>query len=74
MTLTIHFCTTCGTKIYKEGNAGAFIGMAIVQAGTLDAGKGMGIEDVNVQVELYVKDRVKWMSAREGAGQCVEFS
>jgi hypothetical protein len=61
MTLTIYFCENCGTKIYKEGSADAFKGVAIVQAGTLDGGVGEkveGIEDVKIGGELYVKDRV----------------
>lgn len=79
MTLTIHFCETCGTKIYKEGTADAFKGLVIVQAGTLDEvegeeGKGMGLGDVQVGAELYVKDRVKWVPARSETVQCQEFS
>jgi hypothetical protein len=49
MILKYHFCNTCGTKIYKEGDQGAFLGMANVQAGTLDKdcdGKSMGIADL----------------------------
>jgi hypothetical protein len=72
MTLKYHFCETCGTKIYKEGDQGAFVGMAIVQAGTLDG--GMEVGDVKLGAELWVKERVKWLGAMEGTAQCAEFS
>ena len=77
MILKYHFCNTCGTKIYKEGDQGAFLGMAIVQAGTLDKdgeGESMGIADFKIGAELWVKERVGWLSEIEGAGQCLEFS
>ncbi|KAH7407392.1 DUF636 domain protein [Cadophora sp. MPI-SDFR-AT-0126] len=74
MTITIHFCEKCGTKIYKEGTLDAFKGLFIVQAGTLDNGGGMGLDDVDVKAELWVKERAKWLSATEGLGQMQEFS
>ncbi|PMD46988.1 hypothetical protein L207DRAFT_477886 [Hyaloscypha variabilis F] len=74
MTLTLHWCENCGTKIYKEGDAEAFKGIAIVQAGTLDEGEGgLEIGEVKVGVELYVKDRVGWLGEREGTAQCQTF-
>jgi hypothetical protein len=74
MTLTLHFCENCGTKIYKEGDAETFKGIAVVQAGTLDGGDGgMELGDVKVGAELYVKDRVGWLGEREGTGQMREF-
>jgi hypothetical protein len=74
MTLTFHFCDNCGTRLYKEGDAEAFKGIAIVQAGTLDGGDGgMGLEDVKLGAELYVKDRVGWLGEVKGTGQCQEF-
>ena len=74
MTLTINFCEKCGTKIYKEGTADDFKGLFIVQAGTLDGEGGMGLDDVDVKAELWVKERVKWLGAREGLGQMQAFS
>jgi hypothetical protein len=73
--LKYHFCGTCGTKIYKEADQN-LEGTAIVFAGTLDGseGNGMGIGDVKVQAELWVKERVRWLSPMEGAAQCAEFS
>jgi len=73
MTLTLHWCENCGTKIYKEGDAEAFKGVAIVQAGTLDGEGGMGVGDVKPAVELWVSERVPWLQAREGTGQCLTF-
>ncbi|KUJ13280.1 uncharacterized protein LY89DRAFT_651401 [Mollisia scopiformis] len=77
MTLTYHFCETCGTKIYKEGDADAFKGVFIVQAGTLDSAEGekeMGLKDVKIGAELWVKERVGWLGEQPGAVQCQEFS
>ena len=82
MGLTLHWCEKCGTKIYKEGDAEEFKGLAIVQAGTLDGNgegdgkggvEGMGLQDVRPGVELWVGDRVPWLQAREGTGQCATF-
>ncbi|KAH8752351.1 Mss4-like protein [Hyaloscypha sp. PMI_1271] len=75
MTLTLHFCENCGTKIYKDMDGEAFKGFAIVQAGTLDAGEGgMEIGDVKLGAELWVKNRVPWLGSMEGAGQLQEFA
>ncbi|KAH6680165.1 Mss4-like protein [Halenospora varia] len=71
MNLKYVFCEKCGTKIYKEGDAGAFVGMVIVLAGTLD---DEAIKDVKVGAELYVKDRVGWLRELGGTRQCQEFS
>jgi len=74
MTLTLHFCSRCGNTIYKEADAEAFKGVVIVQAGALDAAPGeMGLADVKPGVELWVKQRVEWIKAFEGLGQCQEF-
>lgn len=73
----MHWCENCGTKIYKEGDAEAFKGIAILQAGTLDGEEkegGMRLEDVKVGAELWVKNRVGWLGERVGTGQCQEFS
>jgi hypothetical protein len=77
ITFTIHFCETCATKIYKEGDSDGLKGVFIVQAGTLDLAdgeKGMGIKDVKVGAELWIKNRVGWLEERKGAMQCQEFS
>ncbi|KAL2073568.1 hypothetical protein VTL71DRAFT_10894 [Oculimacula yallundae] len=83
LTLTVHFCVKCGTKIYKEGTAKGFKGVVIVQAGTLDGGIGdgmgdardeMGLGDVVVGAELWVKERVDWVPRRREVAQMEEFS
>lgn len=76
ITFTIHFCENCGTKIYKVGDSDGMKGVFIVQAGTLDLAdgeKGLGIKDVKVGAELWIKNRVGWLEEREGAMQCQEF-
>ncbi len=77
MTLSYRFCENCGTKIYKEGDDAAFKGVIIVLAGNLDKVDGenaMGIKDVKIGAELWVKDRVEWLGEYTGATQCQEFS
>jgi hypothetical protein len=34
----------------------------------------MGVSDVKLGAELWVKERVKWLGAMEGTAQCVKFS
>jgi len=34
----------------------------------------MGVGDVKLGAELWVKERVKWLGAMEGIAQCAEFS
>lgn len=76
MTLTVFFCSQCGTKIYKTGDAGAFVGTVIIQAGSLDTEclGGITLENVKIGAELYVKNRVGWLEGREGTAQCQEFA
>jgi hypothetical protein len=72
MTLTIYFCDTCGSTIYKEGSADAFKGVKLVQSGTLE-----DKEEVNkggFQAELYVSERAGWMGALDGVGQMQHFT
>jgi len=49
-----------------------FKGLALIQAGTLDDASVMG--SGNVDAELYVKDRVPWLSQIRGAGQMQTFT
>ena len=44
-----------------------------MQAGTLDGGEGMGLEDVRLGAELWVQNRVGWLAEQKGTGQCQEF-
>jgi hypothetical protein len=37
-------------------------------------GDGMGVGDVKLGAELWIKERVKQLSAMDGTAQCVNFS
>jgi hypothetical protein len=72
MILTYSFCGNCGCTISKIGDAEAFKGIVIVQAGSLDGDVGVSVAEP--QAELWVSRRVPWLSAMEGKGQMKEFS
>jgi len=72
MDLTLYFCSNCGRTLYKEGSADAFKGTVIIQAGSVD--EGNTLENFKVGGELWVKQRVPWLGALDGAGQLQEFS
>ena len=71
MILTYSFCGNCGVTVSKIGDAEAFKGIVIVQAGTLD--DTSGIDGAAPQAELWTSRRVPWLSAMNGAGQMKEF-
>lgn len=72
MMLTLHWCSKCGTNIYKESDAEGQKGVVVfLFAGTID-GEG-GVESVIVEKEFYIKDRVGWLGALEGVEQCQKF-
>lgn len=65
-TMTNHFCSTCGTLMYRVGDL--FPGVSILRLGTVDdfslfAGK------LKPRTELFTKDRVSWFPGVEGAKQ-----
>ncbi|RFU34719.1 hypothetical protein B7463_g1664, partial [Scytalidium lignicola] len=69
MTLTIHFCSECGTVVYKEADGDAFKDVVLVQAGTMTDGI-----DVQVpQAELWLKNKAKWLPTVEGTSQLQGF-
>jgi len=72
MTLTIHFCSNCGSVLYKEGDADAFKGTVIVQAGSID--DGVKLDNVKPAAELFVKQRAPWLGALGGTEQFQAFS
>jgi hypothetical protein len=72
MTLTIHFCSNCGSTLYKEGDSEALNGTAVVQAGSID--QGVTLDDLKVSGELFVSQRAPWVKPLEGAGQLQTFS
>ncbi|KAK5991704.1 hypothetical protein PT974_07737 [Cladobotryum mycophilum] len=71
MTLTIFFCETCSTILYKHATAEMFAEFSLIQAGTLDGGdKG---ELSKPGVEMYVKERMPWLSGIHEVAQKQEF-
>ena len=69
MTLTVYFCDTCGSAIYKEGTAKEFAGVVLVQAGTVHVA-----EMEPPGAELYVAERPAWLMAVRGTGQMLDFN
>lgn len=71
MALSIHFCDTCGTPLYKTADRESFLGKVIVQAGTLD--DASMLDHAKPGMELYVKHRVGWLSELGEVQQNQEF-
>ncbi|KAJ7132301.1 Mss4-like protein [Mycena epipterygia] len=65
-TMTNHFCSTCGTLMYRVG--AAFPGMSILRVGTVD---DFHLHETKLKprVEQFTKDRVAWLSGLEGVPQ-----
>lgn len=70
MKMVFSFCGDCGVTVSKIGDHEAFKGLVLIQAGSLDGGDG--VEEAVPAAELYVKDRVSWVSAVDGSGQIRE--
>ena len=64
--MTNYFCSTCGTLMYRVGEA--FPGKSILRIGTVD---DFHLHETKLKPrrEIFVKDRVGWLSAVEGAEQ-----
>lgn len=62
--MTNYFCSTCGTLMYRVGTPGA----SILRIGTVD---DFHLHETKLKPrsERFVKDRVGWLSAVEGAEQ-----
>ena len=62
--MTNYFCKTCGTLMYRVNNPGR----SILRIGTVD---DFNLHETKLkpQAEIWVKDRVGWVSAVEGAQQ-----
>jgi hypothetical protein len=62
--MTNYFCSTCGTLMYRVGTPG----MSILRIGTVD---DFHLHETKLKPrrEIFVKDRVGWLSAVEGAEQ-----
>ncbi len=76
LTLKLFFCGSCGSSVYKEApDAEQFQGVVIVFAGLLDKDEGqLGLEDLKVESELWIKHRVGWLKPMEALPQCQEFA
>lgn len=66
--MTNYFCSTCGTLMYRVGEA--FPGKSMLRVGTVD---DFHLHETKLKPrrEIYVKDRVSWLSAVEGVEQCL---
>jgi hypothetical protein len=70
MTLTVVFCSECGTTLWKEATAPQFKGVKLVQAGTLSDAKKL---DEKLDAELYVPERASWLRRLDKAAQKESF-
>jgi hypothetical protein len=85
MNLTFHFCSRCGTYLYKETDNEMHKDLWLVAAGTLEGGevtadgiaqgteKVLNLEDLSIDEEFWVKYRPARVNAVEGAEQLQEF-
>lgn len=64
--MTNFFCTTCGSLMYRVGEA--FPGHSILRLGTVD---DFNLHETKLRprVEQFTKDRVGWLHHVEGVGQ-----
>ncbi|EED22153.1 conserved hypothetical protein [Talaromyces stipitatus ATCC 10500] len=64
--MTNYFCSTCGTLMYRVGEA--FPGKSILRIGTVD---DFNLHETKLrpQREIFVKDRVSWATSIEGVQQ-----
>ena len=64
--MTNHFCSTCGTLMYRVGEA--FPGKSILRIGTVD---DFHLHETKLKpmAELFVKNRVCWLNSVEGIPQ-----
>lgn len=61
-----HFCSTCGTLMYRVGSA--FPGVSILRIGTVD---DFNLHETKLRprFEIFTKDRVGWWHGMEGVKQ-----
>ena len=68
--LEVHFCSGCGSAIYKTADRDGSRGVAMVYAGTLDKEiLGDGMEIAAPDMELWVGLRAKWVAEVKGTKQ-----
>ncbi|CZT11904.1 related to DUF636 domain protein [Rhynchosporium agropyri] len=63
--ITSHFCPDCGTTLFRTGES--FPGAVIIKTGIFDDPKWA--DNNPPKGELYVKERVQWVPALDGAAQ-----
>ncbi|KAF7345651.1 Histidine acid phosphatase [Mycena venus] len=65
-TMTNHFCSTCGTLMYRVSTG--FPGMSILRIGTVD---DFHLHETKLKPrrELFVESRVKWLHSLDGVRQ-----
>ncbi|CAK7225582.1 hypothetical protein SEUCBS140593_005949 [Sporothrix eucalyptigena] len=66
--MTNHFCSTCGTLMYRVGEA--FPGVSILRIGTVDD-FNLHETKLKARIEQFTKDRVGWLAPVEGVKQVV---
>lgn len=65
--ITNHFCSTCGTVLFRTGGAPAVKGLIGLRAGVLD---DQSIVDASApMMEVFVERRQKWRKEIDGAIQ-----
>ncbi|KAF9693091.1 hypothetical protein EKO04_008949 [Ascochyta lentis] len=62
--ITSNFCGDCGSTLWRQSET--FGDTRIIKVGVID---GSGIEDAKPEVELFVANRVSWVSPVAGAEQ-----
>ena len=65
-TMTNHFCSNCGTLMYRRGTR--FPGLSIARVGTVD---DFHLHETKLRpgVEMFTKDRVGWLTGAVGVPQ-----
>lgn len=63
--ITSYFCGDCGSTLWRQG--ATFGDNRVIKVGIMDDTNAL--EQAQPAVELYVPDRVSWVSAVGGAGQ-----
>ncbi|CAK7234971.1 hypothetical protein SBRCBS47491_009131 [Sporothrix bragantina] len=66
--MTNYFCSTCGTLMYRVGEA--YPGVSILRLGTVDDFT-LHETRLKAQVEQFIEDRATWLTPVEGVKQCV---
>ncbi|KAL1901126.1 hypothetical protein Sste5346_002193 [Sporothrix stenoceras] len=65
-TMTNHFCSTCGTLMYRVGEA--YPGVSILRIGTVDDFT-LHETKLKARIEQYTDDRVGWLCNVDGMEQ-----